>query len=546
MKSSFEIISNFVNRYSYPILLILFIAWMCIGIFPLQCYETDGQEIILGCDIMYHEGWSLPPVYSYEYRMQPLITILVVGIKHLIPFLSCEQIYCLLTAVASLIFLLGCILFAKHVTGSSKTKILLAAMLLPEMYAIAMYPNTAIFSAACLIGAMVLATRQRYWLSILLMAVAPLFRLDIVIVYPLILPLFYFEGKTLKQSFCLSVIYGLAVVGIGLFLFWLVGADALTTFDSYQKWNHIITPLERFLAIWGFYSLAYFILLPLGLLAVISKKRWKELFLILFPILLLHSIYSSFGNASKHFLYIAPFVIILGVRALSWMEIFMREKPVLKWATMIITVLFMTVSVRKQNQTMSWLKDNPLHQAGMVVPVFDMQKGDSEILVGLGAGYQIITNDEDMLGTGHLFYSWYIHCIKRILGEWRAQQKEVLDQSSTANVLTFEWGTSAPVASDYMKASYHFCRLENLPEEYNFTLASQQHTLHFWRVVLPGAVSDKEQLAAYMDSLSTKFLEGDRYVMAASNHYGTAPFLDELTKTGKIEKDGDKIYRINK
>ena len=85
-----------------------------------------------------------------------------------------------------------------------------------------------------------------------------------------------------------------------------------------------------------------------------------------------------------------------------------------------------------------------------------------------------------------------------------------------------------------------------MPEEYNFTLSSPQRDLHFWRVVLHGAVSDKEQLLSYMDSLSTKFLEGERYVMAASNHYGTAPFLDELAKTGKIEKKGDKIYRINK
>lgn len=546
MKSSFVIISDFVNRYSYPIILVLFIVWMCIGIFPLQCYETDGQEIILGCDIMYYEGWSLPPVYSYEYRMQPLITILVVGLKHLMPFLTCEQIYCILTAVASLAFLLGCISFARHVTGASKTRVLLAAVFLPEMYAIAMYPNTAIFSVACLIWTMVLATRRCYWLSILLMAVAPIFRLDIVIVYPLILPLFYFEGKSLKQSFCLSAIYGLSVVVLALTFFWVVGADALTTFESYQKWNNIITPLERFLAIWGFYSLVYFILLPIGLCVVVGQKRWKELFLVLFPILLLHGIYSSFGNASKHFLYIAPFVIILGVRALSWLEAFMQGKPVLKWATIIVVVLFMTVSVRKQNLTMTWLKDNPLHQAGIVVPVYHTQKGSFEVSVGIGAGYQIITNDEDMLGTGHLFYSWYIHCIKHILGEWRDQQKEVLSQTSAANVLTFEWGTSAPVSSEFMKESYHFHRLENMPEEYNFTLSSPQRDLHFWRVVLHGAVSDKEQLLSYMDSLSTKFLEGERYVMAASNHYGTAPFLDELAKTGKIEKKGDKIYRINK
>ena len=135
MSNSQSTICQFVNKYTYPILLTLFVLWTCIGIFPLQSYETDGYEIILGCDVMYREGWSFPPIYSYEYRMQPLITILIVSLKHLMPFLTCEQIYSIMTVISSLIFLIGCIRFAEYVTGASKTKILIAAMLLPEMYA---------------------------------------------------------------------------------------------------------------------------------------------------------------------------------------------------------------------------------------------------------------------------------------------------------------------------------------------------------------------------------------------------------------------------
>ena len=109
------------ERY-FLILLVLFVAWMCVGIFPLQCYETDGNEIILGCDVMYRNGWSFPPVYSYEYRMQPLITILIVALKHLLPFLTCEQIYCVLTVVSSFVFLAGCITFARQEnTGQSRS-----------------------------------------------------------------------------------------------------------------------------------------------------------------------------------------------------------------------------------------------------------------------------------------------------------------------------------------------------------------------------------------------------------------------------------------
>ena len=206
------------ERY-FLILLVLFVAWMCVGIFPLQCYETDGNEIILGCDVMYRNGWSFPPVYSYEYRMQPLITILIVALKHLLPFLTCEQIYCILTVVSSFVFLAGCITFARQITQASKTRILIAAILLPEMYAIAMYPNTAIPSVACFLWALILMGRQRYWQSGVLMCLAILFRLDIVIVFPAILPLLIYQGKSLRQTIQTSAVYAVIVVAAALFFF---------------------------------------------------------------------------------------------------------------------------------------------------------------------------------------------------------------------------------------------------------------------------------------------------------------------------------------
>ena len=528
----------------YLILLVLFIVWMCVGIFPLQCYETDGNEIILGCDIMYREGWSLPPVYSYEYRMQPLVTVLIVSIKHLLPFLTCEQIYCILTAVASLVFLLGCITFVQHVTKESRTRILIAAMLLPEMYAIAMYPNTAIPSVACFLWALILMVRQRYWLSGVLMCVAILFRLDIVIVFPAILPLLIFEGKTLRQTIMTSAVYVFIVVAAALFFFWVMNADALRTYGSYQQWNHIITPMERILAIFGFYSLTYVVLLPLGLYAIITRRRWKELFLVLLPVLLLHGVYASFGNASKHFLYNAPFVIIAGVRALSWLEETLRNRPVLRWAGLVLAALLMIVSVRKRNLEMPWLQSCPLHQAGMVLPLYSAQSGQSELTVGLGAGYQVITNDEDMLASGHAFYPWYIRDIKQALGDWRAQQKAVLDEAPTSDILTFEWGASAPIAFELVTDGHHFLEQADMPEEYRFTLSNERHDLHFWRVVLPEGVRDRQEIESYVESLSQQFTSGNQYIIAASNHYGTSHFLDEIALTGKLTKKAERLYQV--
>lgn len=527
---------------SYLLLLVLFVAWMCLGIFPLQCYETDGNEIILGCDIMYRNGWSFPPVYSYEYRMQPLITILIVALKHLLPFLTCEQIYCILTAVSSFVFLAGCITFARQVTQAGRTRILIAAILLPEMYAIAMYPNTAIPSVACFLWALILMGRQCYWLSGVLMCVAILFRLDIVIVFPAILPLLIYKGKSLRQTIMTSAVYALTVVAAALLFFWLLRADALNTYGSYQQWNHIITPIERILAISGFYSLTYFVLLPIGLYAIIVRRRWKELFLVLLPILLLHGIYASFGNASKHFLYNAPFVIIVGVRALTWLEETLRHRPVLRWAALVLAVILMTVSLRKRSLEMPWLQSCPLQQAGMVLPLYTTQTASAEVTLGIGAGYQLLTNDEAMLASGHLFYSWYIHEFKCALGEWRAQQKAVLGSAPTSHILTFEWGTSAPVAFDLMTDESRFRELSGMPEGYRFTISDPQRDLHFWRTVLYEGVKDRQQIESYIDSFSSKIKAGDKYVIAATP---TSHILDEIAQTGKLTKKAERLYQLN-
>lgn len=544
MNQVFTTIWSFAKRNPYSVLLTLFILWMCIGIFPLQCYEFDGQEITLGCDVMYREGWSLPPVYSYEYRMQPLMTVLLVALKHVMPFFTCEQIYCFLSAVLGLVFLLGCISFAHHITQASKVWILIAAMLLPEMYAIAMYANTAIPAAACFVWALILLSKGRYWLTGILLCLAVLFRIDVVTAYPAVLPLLIFEGKSWKRAIGISAAYGVTVVVVCLFFFWLMNAEALNTFGAYQKWSGIITASERFAAILGFYSLAYVVLLPLGVGIMTVRKYWKELFLVLFPILLAHYIFASFGNASKHFLYIAPFVIIAGVRALTWLKEVLRHRPVMKWAVIVGVILFMVVSVRKGNLNMPWIYENPLTKAGIVVPFYETERGDTFYSIGLGAGYELATGDENMLLTGHLFYSWYIHLYKQMTGDWRKQQKAFIDKVATSNILTLEYGSSAPISFEYMTEGYHFKRLENMPETYRFTLSNPQRDLHFWRIVLESPITDNQRIINYIDSLSSDFLDGDAYILSAPNYWGTYYFMDELVPKGILEKKAERLYKI--
>ncbi len=536
-----------LRQHPYEVMLTLFVLWTCIGVFPLQCYETDGLEILLGCDIMYQDGWTLPPVYSYEYRMQPLTTIVVVALKYVLPFLTCEQIYSIMTALFSLGFLLGCISLAHHVTKESKTVILVAAMLLPEMYAIAMYANTAIPSAALVVWACLLIVRERYWLSVIMLVIALLFRLDSIIVYPVILPMFFFEGKSLKQSLILSALFAVGVVALALPLFWLVGADVLTTYFNYERWSEIITIDQTLTAIFGFYSLAYVILLPLGLYVMITKKHWRELFLVLFPILTVHIFYAEMGNASKHFLYCAPFAIIAGARAITWLVQALRNRTVVKWAVLVVLVFYMTVSVRPNRQDCMWVYNSEMYKVGVAVPFGSVDIAGKSRLVGIGAGRQLITGDEFMLVTGHLFYSWYLHSIKAYIEQWRQEQTEVLNQAGTCNVLTFEWGTSAaPAFEQLSKGGYHFKKLKNMPKRYRFTLSGEGRDIHFWRVFLSAEETEAKAVSVWLKNFSELTGQEDAYAIAAPDHYGVWHVLDELAESGEMEKVGGKIFKVVK
>jgi len=227
---------------------------MGIGIFPLTCYENDSMYMIAGGDVTYHQGWQLPPILAYEYDTQPMIHIITGAVKYLIPFLSCENIYCLLSAICCFIFLAGCLRFV-HMTfpQTDKWMVLFATVLLPESYAAAMYPNSAIFAAALYIWALLLIQKKRFLYALPLLVMAPLCRVDIVIVYPAILPLLYLMGYSFKRSFFLSAMYAIGVLTLTPLLLWAVGANPIQSYLGYQSWNEVIKNAEVLIAIFGYY-----------------------------------------------------------------------------------------------------------------------------------------------------------------------------------------------------------------------------------------------------------------------------------------------------
>ena len=532
---------RYFQKHAYTILLAVFVLWVGIGVFPLNCYETDSMEIIMGCDILYHQGWSLPPALCYEYRMQPLMVNAIVAFKYIFSFLTSEQIYCIFTAIASFIFLIGSIEFVREITNHKRINILIAAMLLPEMYAIAMYPNSAIPAPACFIWALKFIIYRKHWPAILLMCIAPLFRVDVVIVYPVILPLFIYYGHSAKKSVLLSGGYGLIVTTASLFLFEIFKADVLSSFTGYNTWNGRITTLQVLVAIFGFYSLSYLILIPCGIYAIIRHKKWEELFMVLVPILLLHFIYRSMGCASKHYLYIAPFVMIIGVRAMSLLySYFTRKNILIKSGVIVCIILFYTVSIRLFPTSKPWYVNHTLYNGGIVIPIYSTNTSSTNTKFGIGAGQLVPTLDEKMLASGHLFYSWYIHSLKTENQTNYLKQKSALDAIPSSEIITISWGARAPLISMFLSQLYNIKIDKPLIKLSN---KGRELDIQFFNIE---EIQDKERECALSDYLENRLNElqtDNLYILAAKprDEY----YLENLSKKGKIFKVAEMLYKYN-
>lgn len=107
-----------LQRNLYPILLVLFLVWMAIGVFPLYCYESDSMHVLAGCGIMVNQGIQLPAIMSYEYNMQPLTYFVVVIVAKIASFLTVEHVYCLLAWISAVAFTLGSFDFVNKVYQS--------------------------------------------------------------------------------------------------------------------------------------------------------------------------------------------------------------------------------------------------------------------------------------------------------------------------------------------------------------------------------------------------------------------------------------------
>ena len=428
------------------IVILIILTWMSFGYFPILNIEGDSAFFSAGCERLYANGFKLAPDYFYEWNMQPLVGVIVVGFKYLIPGLSCELIYNLLTIICSITYLFIASIFISKLSKLRWEYCFILLFLFPESYSIAYYSNTAIFaSLVSLIGFLLLTKNPINIISIFLLGIAPLLRVDILTIYPLILFLFWLNFS-FKKTIIYSTLYALSTLTISTIGFYILKANPLNTFKLYQSLNEtnidIFNPVDFLKINASFYSLASILLIILGIIQLTKIKNFKLLLLLILPIITLYYIYGDFtGAATKHIQYLIPFtglLVAFGIYEINNQSIRLKKILIIFISTLVVLQSF--VGIRFSSKSKPWIQKTYSQQFSRptLLKLTHIQFNDiSEIQIVIGAGQVIPTADELMLLSGHFFVPFYWHSIKSYeLSERKLIEKIISKNDSTLFFLT--------------------------------------------------------------------------------------------------------------
>lgn len=452
---------------SYYWLLGVFVLWTLAGLFPFELtFEGDSLRIIAGCSVMYNQGWAVPPEVSYQYGMQPAIIYLIVSVKHLLPFLSCNTIYSLLSAIAALAAIPLAVAFVHRVTGMSKTLILFALILLPETYALSTYPNSSSFSYALALWAFLLIMREApFWQPLAIMCIATVFRIDIIIIYPVIFLLFLHRGTSLKKSIVLSVVAAFVVVVFMLAAYTLLQANPFKTLQAAKTMNDNGKLLQMgLIAIFSYYTIVNFILVPIGIVSVARKKQFIMLLIALLPMVLIHYFYRLNGGAAKHYLYLLPFIAILTSHAIHYLTALGKRHKALGYAMVVALVAYYVVSLRFDFPDKPWRNtEDCVSKLGPNLSLYKDASSPRHWQLGIGTSLGFFTEDELMVYSGHLFYPFYIHKVKSRQKDHIHEVKAYLDKNAPKQyaVVALTWNDLSLYPSVLLEEGYKYKKLSN-------------------------------------------------------------------------------------
>lgn len=438
-----------------------------------------------------------------------------------------------LTAIFALVMICLILAFAHKLSGLGPVKLLVALYLMPEAAALAFYPNSAVFVLTFFIGGLLFTLYRRVWVACALFCVAPLFRLDILYMYPIIVLLNVYVFGLCRRSVFVSLIDALLVGVVTYAGYYLFHADILYTLSEFDRWSDIIPLLKNLIANIGFYTILNFILVPVGLFLLYRRGKRSVFWIIVSALVTAHFVNRDFANASKHYCYLLPFVVIAIGAVMDWLWSMRNSRKWLTVCATVVIILFNIVSVSVVLNPDQADDYNGLKKYRFVKEFYDIDFWGYRFEIGLGGGRDVNTADEIILLTGNFFYPSFIHNVKENDGQnAKVIRKFVENLEEEVKICHSGWENSQRLYWAYFSLT---------PDQQSkVDLLSFCEEVPNYKMTVPYLLAGyRSALSAYADHYPDKKI----YVCSPTSIcYKTSGLLKLLEKEGVLVEVGKEIY----
>jgi hypothetical protein len=419
---------RYINPRSiiWIITLSLITIYFGIGIFPISLFETDSIAIANNCQHIINTGVFKGSVIGHSFDMQSGTYFLIVTLSKLF-HTATFVIYSIISSIAAISFIIFIVIFIKQLCGYNILLIVSLLLLFQEITALAYYPNsTSLSSAFWMLGFIILIKKPslpRIILAGLILSLSAWFRIDILFVFPSVLPLLFIVTKDIKKSILFSTILAVIVL-ILLWVFMSVCNAKISGFMGYTEYHGTLFGMANNLgaldlsllrAHLASYSLLLVILFLMGLVFILRKKEWKLLMFIISGMVFYYMLGINNTVAPKH---LAPFTLFWMLAILYGLDKILKlgNKNFLILLSLVIIFVFQyfigykvdILSIPYANKEYSLLNPVPSYVKLFKTGQIGAKIGSVETRIG--AGTKIPSSDEILLSSGIVFnpVSWRI------------------------------------------------------------------------------------------------------------------------------------------
>ena len=409
------------------IIVILLACFHLAGCFPFVSFETDSMAIASACQHIINTGAFEASVLGHSFDMQSGAYFLIVSSAKLLSITTLDA-YFILSVCATIVYFTCIVLFVRRLTNFHFLPICIALFLFQEISTLAYYPNSTVLGAATWLSGVLIALYRpkiKYVLfSGFILGIAGWIRIDILFVFPAVLPALFIVTKDLKKAIQFSFYLAIISIPTILALMHFSGAE-VAGFLGYTddhgtlfKMSNNIGLLDIHLirAHLSSFSLLLITLITFGIIYLVKQKRWNFIALLLFGIVFYYLLGINNTVAPKHLASAIPFWLIIAL--FGWEFIL----SITKYHKLIIALILLPLFIFQYLIGFVFeIKSVPyankeyaiLHAAPELVKIAQInlnKKGIADLKVNLGAGTKIPSSDEILLSSGIAFnpFSWNI------------------------------------------------------------------------------------------------------------------------------------------